>query len=138
MRRRTLCRLLIAALAGWICALLVLTVFGRPHTEPTLYLRPFFTTASMFEYESWYVITYLLVGNIAWFVPIGFALPYLSRMRSWLAILCGAGLSVTIEALQYLLAVGCTDIDDLIFNTLGTAIGVALFMLTKKKLPHLY
>jgi glycopeptide antibiotics resistance protein len=92
----------------------------------------------MIQEAPWYEIFYLLVGNIAWFIPIGFLLPLSTRIKPWLAIPCGAGLSLLIEAGQYLFSVGCTDVDDLIFNTLGTAIGALVYVIAKKKLPHLF
>ena len=39
----------------------------------------------------------------------------------------GAGISLCIELLQLPFSVRATDIDDLIFNTLGTALGYGLF-----------
>lgn len=125
-------------LIAWTLVLLWLTVLGRPHVDRFFYLIPFQSTVGMFKSAPWYEITYLLIGNIAWFVPIGFLLPYATRIRPWLAIPCGAGLSLVIEASQYLFSVGCTDIDDLIFNTLGTAIGALIYYLIRKKLPHLF
>lgn len=125
-------------LIAWILVLLWLTVLGRPSADRVAYLIPFTTTASMLKDAPWYEIFYLLVGNIAWFVPIGFLLPLSTRIKPWLAILCGAGLSLLIEAGQYLFSVGCTDVDDLIFNTLGTAIGALVYVIVKKKLPHLF
>lgn len=68
-----------------------------------------------------------LWGNILIFVPIG-ALALLSmHNRTWtamvLAFTAGVGLSVAIEAAQY--AIGrSADVDDIILNTMGIAIGV--------------
>ena len=120
-------------LIAWTLVLLWLTVLGRPSADRVAYLIPFTTTIRMIQEAPWYEIFYLLVGNIAWFVPIGFLLPLSTRIKPWLAILCGAGLSLLIEASQYLFSVGCTDIDDLIFNTLGTAIGALFFIIHQKR-----
>lgn len=67
------------------------------------------------------------VLNVALFVPLGFLLPMLWRrfrqMRS--AVIFGAGLSLTVELLQ-LLTFRATDVNDLITNSFGTAIGFLL------------
>ena len=138
MRRRQIRQAAGLFVVAWTLILLWLTVFGRSVVDRSFYYIPFQTTSSMFKEAPWYEIFYLLVGNIAWFVPIGFLLPLSTRIKPWLATLCGVGLSLLIEASQYLFSVGCTDIDDLIFNTLGTAIGALVYVIAKKKLPHLF
>ncbi len=67
--------------------------------------------------------------NIALFVPLGFFLPILwERFRKLLpAMFFGLGLSLLIELLQ-VLTFRATDVNDLIMNVFGTAIG---FQLTK-------
>ncbi len=136
MPRRTYRRAAGLILTVWTLLLLWLTLWGRQTIDRTCYLIPLQSTIGMFSYASWYEIVYLVVGNIAWFIPIGFLLAYTTRIKLWLVIVCGAGLSILIEGCQYLFSVGVTDIDDLIFNTLGTAIGVLLYYIIKKKLPH--
>jgi glycopeptide antibiotics resistance protein len=66
-----------------------------------------------------------LLGNVALFVPFGFALPLAARsFRTPLrAVAAGASLSAGVELLQMLLPGHGPDIDDVILNTLGTAVG---------------
>lgn len=64
-------------------------------------------------------------GNIAFFVPVG-VLAYVVFGRAWKAVAFGAALSLAMEAGQYVFALGLTDIDDLIMNTLGAAVGVGV------------
>ncbi|WP_245592974.1 VanZ family protein [Carnobacterium funditum] len=47
-------------------------------------------------------------------------------------MLIGFCFSFSIEMLQFFLGTGITDIDDLIFNTIGTMIGLIGFMICKK------
>ena len=67
---------------------------------------------------------YHIGGNLCWFVPMGVLLPLLNRRWSFGGtVLAGMLLSISIETLQWLLRTGVTDIDDVLFNTLGAALG---------------
>ncbi|MBA3927351.1 VanZ family protein [Listeria rustica] len=75
-----------------------------------------------------------VVGNILLFVPLGFSLPIIVKKFSWKkVVLTGFLISLSIELGQWLLGLylgynyRATDIDDLIFNTIGTFLGVLLF-----------
>lgn len=70
-----------------------------------------------------------IVGNVLAFVPYGFILPIITgRMRSgFLIVLSGFGLSLTVEIIQLVTKVGCFDVDDLILNTIGAALGYLAF-----------
>lgn len=71
-------------------------------------------------------------GNILLFVPLGLILPAVrKKMKS---IICAALLlSGSIEAVQFIFALGSTDIDDLIFNLLGALAGQFLCIAIKKR-----
>ena len=73
---------------------------------------------------------YLFVGNLVWFVPFGLLLPLLGVKR-WLTLLLGTLFTFFIEAMQYIFAVGVTELDDLILNTLGCIIGIGAYSLIK-------
>lgn len=66
-----------------------------------------------------------IIGNVMGFIPYGFILPIIHRgLRSgFLIILSGFALSLCVETIQLITKVGCFDVDDLILNTLGAAIG---------------
>ena len=70
-----------------------------------------------------------LAGNVIGFLPFGFFLPILSRRlrNGVLVTMSGFGLSLLVESIQLIFKVGCFDVDDLILNTLGAAIGYMLF-----------
>lgn len=70
--------------------------------------------------------TFLFVGNVACFVPFGFGLPALTRLRRAVVPLCFLG-SLLIECLQWAFGTGMSQTEDLILNTLGAAIGYGLF-----------
>lgn len=69
-------------------------------------------------------------SNMLIFVPLGLYLAMLNFGRSqWVQILAAAVVSLVLETLQYVLAVGASDITDLLANTLGGVIGVGLYAL---------
>jgi hypothetical protein len=75
-----------------------------------------------------------IFGNVLVFVPLGLYLPMvIPAMRTFLRTLTAAVLaSMTLEALQYLLGTGSTDIDDVWLNGLGGALGYLLYLLVAK------
>lgn len=72
---------------------------------------------------------YNFYGNILWFIPMGFGAAYLLKERySFLKALgIGFSVSILIETMQFLFDTGISDIDDVLFNTAGTIIGILLF-----------
>ena len=70
-----------------------------------------------------------LLGNVGMFLPLGFLLPAaFPRLAKWYrCLLTAAGIIALVELLQMLCLVGACDIDDLILNLTGTALGYGLF-----------
>lgn len=79
-------------------------------------------------------ILFLILFNIAVFVPFGFTLAeFLSsakRLTGWQGLkytaLTALGLSLCIECLQLILRAGMFELTDLVLNTAGAALGAAL------------
>ncbi|WP_178023654.1 VanZ family protein [uncultured Paenibacillus sp.] len=73
-------------------------------------------------------------GNIAIFVPLGVLAAQIGNGRSvrmqslWLLIA-----SLLLEIIQYVLALGSSDIDDILLNTLGGVIGIGIYRWFRKK-----
>lgn len=90
---------------------------------------------------SWFKPVFEYGGNIAFFIPIGM-LAYIlferSRRPVMAATLFGAAYSLLIEISQYVFALGFTDIDDLMMNTLGAFIGATLVKWCGPKLHWLW
>ena len=123
----------------WLAALLRLTVFrdgcfshglfsGRIEWDAFAYY------AKLARIGYWRYFTYLFVGNLVWFVPVG-VLAWLEAARPvrkladkqclsllW-AALFGFLLSLGIETMQFILGSGVSELDDLILNTLGAVLG---------------
>jgi len=71
-----------------------------------------------------------IVGNIAIFVPMGIFLPLLFKETGLKVIVIkGIFISCTFEILQFIFAIGNTDIDDIILNLLGLMLGWFIFNL---------
>ena len=72
-----------------------------------------------------------IIGNICMFIPTGIIMPILYKRLDcfWQVLLAGAGLSFVIELIQLLFPGSVTDIDDLILNTAGVAIGYGIYRL---------
>lgn len=66
-----------------------------------------------------------LAGNVAAFMPFGFFMPVVSRRSRGPVriILLGFSFSLLLETTQLIFQVGSFDVDDLILNTLGAALG---------------
>jgi hypothetical protein len=79
-------------------------------------------------------ILFLILFNIAVFVPFGFTLAEFlasaKRLTGWRCLkytaLTALGLSLCIECLQLLLRAGMFELTDLVLNTAGAALGAAL------------
>ena len=75
-----------------------------------------------------------VVGNCVAFIPGGFLLPVISRRcRSFISCtLVGFVIRFFIECTQLIFRVGSFDVDDLMLNTLGVAIGFIMNAAIKK------
>jgi glycopeptide antibiotics resistance protein len=74
------------------------------------------------------------IGNILLFVPFPVLLLYVFGIKSYSKfLLISAGSSLVVEAIQYILNIGVADIDDLILNTAGAALGLLLLYFVSLK-----
>lgn len=74
-----------------------------------------------------------IIGNVAMFIPSGILLPILDKRLDsfWKTLGCGALLSLSIELLQLPFRVRASDVDDLLQNSLGVALGYGIFALLR-------
>lgn len=70
-----------------------------------------------------------LLGNVVMFIPLGCFLPAVwQKLRKfWKSLLTGAAVIISIELTQLLSLRGSCDVDDLILNLVGIAIGYVLW-----------
>ena len=111
-------------LINYVMLLLFFTVFGRRSLD---YYRMILTPGWAYREALESGDSSLLLGiymNIAVFIPVGMLTAFLAgRWRFAKAVLSGFLLSLFIEILQLVLRAGYFEVDDLIHNTTGTAIG---------------
>ena len=87
----------------------------------------------LLEYPTRKEILINVIGNSALFIPTGIMTPliykHLNGFRK--TVLTGFLISLTIEIIQLPFAVRCSDVDDLILNTLGCVAGYGILSLVR-------
>lgn len=117
--------LLLLCYLGGLVAITFMNRMDGMRTGFQLYpLLAFWEAWNSFTLQTW--LNPLL--NIAMFIPLGVLLPLATKtFRRWYwTLMMGAGISLGIEILQYILGRGQADIDDLICNILGTMLGYCI------------
>ena len=112
----------------------VMTLFGRKKEELQRFeLIPFESYIKVFKEEN---MEYMLqiVMNIAMYIPLGFLLPccFKAFKKYRYTIFVAFISSLCIELIQIIFKMGLFEVDDIINNTMGCAIGVSLYMLILK------
>lgn len=65
--------------------------------------------------------------NVVVFIPVGLLLGIaFKQMAWWKALLIGCSISISIEALQFWLMKGFSEVDDVMHNTTGCILGYIL------------
>ncbi|WP_201251209.1 VanZ family protein [Lacticaseibacillus rhamnosus] len=146
-RRTTFGReLKLGLFVGYLMLLFALTVFRDVYypwqlvfhwqrSLSVINLHPMVETLKLRQAASHFDLWYQSSGNVAWFMPLGFGIPWVSVHRRRLFAVVGIGLitSLSIETLQFLLISGVADIDDVIFNVIGAILGYAFYRLLHPK-----
>jgi len=143
-RRELLLLILVVYLSGLASATLSPNHGSRARAEATagIELRPRATSltcssaALPSRSNARFFCLYNAKGNVVLFVPLGILLPLVSRRLRFLqGILIALGLSVGIEILQYVSrawgSYRLADVNDVILNVLGAALGLAIVMLPR-------
>ncbi len=122
----------------FVSVLLYLAAAGRgiPETR-SLTLTPFASYSFVLTVYNSFDVLKLIFENILVFIPLGILLPEALSLsgKKWaipFTVAMGAFLSFVIELSQYTYAIGFSEADDLINNTVGTAIGCGIFAFAQK------
>ena len=99
--------------------------------EPFHTIKLFWNVLDWEEYRSLAVIN--LGGNIIMLIPLGFFLPVLwkSLQKWWKTWMMTLGIMLAVEVVQLFTLRGSFDVDDLILNLLGAAIGYLIYRWTE-------
>lgn len=111
---------------GYLFFILCSTVLFRDKAEEThCFLTPFWSYSVLYNRRIAEIVL-----NVLMFIPIGVLVSINVKKKGLLMILgIGCGLSLTIELLQLITRRGVFNIDDVIHNTLGCAIGYVAYRL---------
>ena len=106
-------------LIGYTLIILGETLLFRTPGHTGFELTPFWS----YKYPE---MKWEVIANILLFIPFGFLA---GKLWGWKAIALAAFLSFCIEAVQLTLHLGFFEIDDVIHNTVGAALGFLLVLL---------
>ena len=109
--------------ALYVLIILWITLFSRRPMESRIF-RGLFWEIEMGYWNN-------IIQNILLFIPLGFLI---GGKRG---IIAGVLLSIGIELTQYIFRLGYCELDDVLNNTIGTAIGSLLFMKFGKRIEQL-
>ncbi len=139
----SLSRFLFLVYCGAMLWLLFGQRWGEPNTLSALHLNinliPLRTIRQywgLLHYEVYFFHALVnLAGNVFLFIPLGFLLPRIwARMRGFFRTMFSiAALVIAVEILQYFTQLGSLDIDDLILNLIGAAIGYICWKIYVRK-----
>lgn len=130
--------LCIIAFCAFAAILLYLAIFKRAGQwgQRSLSLIPFSCYHTVLTVYNSFDSYKLILDNILVFVPFGMLFPNLlnKNQKHKLIISAAAGMtfSVMIESVQYVFSLGCTELDDVINNTIGAVVGCGIFALGEK------
>ena len=141
-RFRLICLILFALYVLAIIYFLLLTdIYGRAegYQEPKYNLVPFmeigrFLRSALYGGSIKPIdIVINLLGNVIAFVPFGALIRWVRNQTTGflIAVLYTFLFSLAIELIQFVTKVGVFDVDDLILNTLGGAIGYILYRILR-------
>lgn len=109
--------------ALYVLIILWITLFSRRPMESRIF-RGLFWEIEMGYWNN-------IIQNILLFIPLGFLI---GGKRG---IIAGVLLSIGIELTQYIAVLGSCELDDVLNNTIGTAIGSLLFKKFGKRIEQL-
>lgn len=115
-----------------LAAIIYLTLYHRGESEYDVILTPFH---SFIEAQIQPELYRSMLMNVFLFEPLGLSLSGLLPKKWYsltIAVVVGMLFSIGIEAAQFYYGLGRCEVDDVIMNTLGCAIGTVPVILAKK------
>lgn len=139
--------ILALAFVGYMILLIYFLFFSEEYgrtvqyTEYQYNLKLFHEISRYIRYRDVVGLDFFLinvVGNVIVFMPFGFFVPDLEKKRrgSFLDFLkitaLGFLFSLAVETVQLVTKVGCFDVDDLLLNTIGVALGYFCYVICRR------
>lgn len=124
----------VGVLAILISVIFTITLTGRNVKEAVNWMwQPLWSYEAVLKEKNNALLVQIL-WNIIIFIPLGILLPIcFSKMRRYrYAFMTVFIVSATIEVLQGVLKIGLFELDDIMNNLLGTAIGVGMYVIFRK------
>ena len=117
----------------WTAVVLFLTVLGRRFNREGInnYNLKLFFCYRQIIYDHNRIMLDTTIQNIVMFIPIGFTLSavFKNNHKIILPLIVSFALSLFIEVYQLLMKSGLFELDDLFNNTLGSFIGILLYIM---------
>ena len=120
-------------LAFYLSFVAKITVFSRiPWYEPRYILVPFWSYRAIAEGVEGIIPE--VFWNVVLFIPIGILfMLFLTCKRKWvITVIIGFLLTTAIELIQLIFHRGYFEFDDIFHNTLGTVIGIGIYIIVIK------
>ena len=129
--------LALSILTFYLAFVFTLTIYERPVTpEATMQLALFWSYKYILNGDKG--MFFEVFWNIVMFMPYGILASILSKSKAkWHVLLSGALLSAAIELTQLISHRGLFEYDDILHNTLGTIVGIALFYAAAKVIARI-
>lgn len=75
-----------------------------------------------------------IVLNILLYIPMGYLLPFVfEKLKAWQVVAIGLCCSVLTEVTQLVCKIGLFEFDDMLNNTMGCVIGLAIYMVVVRR-----
>lgn len=120
----------------YVFTLFVITVIARgKRNDDLIGLIPFGDIYYIIKNKyPWYFENLIILDmvNIALFVPLGILAKEVMCVKKILPVITGTAVSLTIEVIQLITNKGVFDVNDIMYNTIGTLIGCGIYALCKK------
>lgn len=119
----------------WLCSVTIITadislshMYNKFESGYMINFNPFETMDRYVDFKNFDLSAVNLLGNVIIFIPLGFFAPYFSKKckNFFFGVFVSFLSSCAIEFLQLFMP-RSVDIDDVILNTLGGAVGALIF-----------
>ncbi len=106
--------------------LLLLTLYFRKKYDDYMYKDGFYLGEWLKYFLKNKTIFINILGNFLLFMPLGYILTKITKMRIIINVLIGIGIIICLEIIQFITKRGVLDIADILLNSLGLFISIII------------